>query len=293
MARLLLKEVLPSVNKFNLDDVEGVTDFLRYGRITVLHFGWLMLERIKIVLVGTSHSGNIGSVARAMKTMGLSRLCLVQPKAELDGHAYALAAGASELLSTAEQFDSLAPAVADCGLVVGASARSRTLSWPMLEPRACGELAITESTQHEVALVFGRENNGLTNDELQLCNYHVCIPANPDYSSLNLAMAVQIVAYEARVAYLAGLQVTGQAVEDASDTLYPSSAQMENFYQHLEQTLDETGFIVRQHPGLVMTKLKRLFNRARPEEAEYNILRGILTSVQKRIKAAGTEQGQG
>ncbi|MCH8538180.1 MAG: tRNA (cytosine(32)/uridine(32)-2'-O)-methyltransferase TrmJ [Alkalimonas sp.] len=247
-----------------------------------------MLERIKIVLVGTSHSGNIGSVARAMKTMGLSRLCLVQPQAEIDGHAYALAAGASELLSSAEQFDSLAPAVADCGLVVGASARSRTLSWPMLEPRACGELAIAEAAQHEVALVFGRENNGLTNEELQLCNYHVCIPANPDYSSLNLAMAVQIVAYETRVAYLAGQQ----AGAEAADIKYPSSAQMENFYQHLEQTLDETGFIVRQHPGLVMTKLKRMFNRARPEEAEYNILRGILTSIQKRIKAASSEQGQ-
>jgi tRNA (cytidine32/uridine32-2'-O)-methyltransferase len=277
------------VNKFNLDGVEGVTVFPGYGRILVLQFGWLMLERIKIVLVGTSHSGNIGSVARAMKTMGLSRLCLVQPKVELDGHAYALAAGASELLSSAEQFDSLAPAVAGCGLVVGASARSRTLSWPMLEPRACGELAITESAQHEVALVFGRENNGLTNEELQLCNYHVCIPANPEYSSLNLAMAVQIVAYETRVAYLAGQQ----SIAETAEIQYPSSAQMENFYQHLEQTLDETGFIVRQHPGLVMTKLKRMFNRARPEEAEYNILRGILTSVQKRIKAVLPDQGQG
>lgn len=260
---------------------KSVTDFVGYGRLRGLQRGWFMLDRIKIVLVGTSHSGNIGSVARAMKTMGLRRLTLVQPQAEVDGHAYALAAGASELLSTAEQFDSLAPAVADCGLVVGASARSRTLSWPMLEPRACGELAIAEAAQHEVALVFGRENNGLTNEELQLCNYHVCIPANPDYSSLNLAMAVQIVAYETRVAYLAGQH----AGAGAAETQYPSSAQMENFYQHLEQTLDETGFIVRQHPGLVMTKLKRLFNRARPEEAEYNILRGILTSIQKRMKA--------
>lgn len=271
-------------NKFKHAGTESVTGLLRYGRIRILNSGWPMLNRIKIVLVGTSHSGNIGSVARAMKTMGLSRLCLVQPKVELDGHAFALAAGASELLSSAEQFDCLASAVADCGLIVGASARSRTLSWPMLEPRACGELAITESTQHEVALVFGRENNGLTNDELQLCNYHVCIPANPEYSSLNLAMAVQIVAYETRVAFLTKREVSADAA-DAADTVYPSSSQMENLYQHLEQTLDDTGFIVRQHPGLVMTKLKRMFNRARPEEAEYNILRGILTSVQKRINA--------
>lgn len=246
-----------------------------------------MLDQIKIVLVGTTHSGNIGSVARAMKTMGLSRLCLVQPKAELDGHAYALSAGASELLSQAEQFDVLGPAVADCGLVVGASARSRTLSWPMLEPRACAELAVKEAATHSVALVFGRESSGLSNDELQLCNYHVCIPANPEYSSLNLAMAVQIVAYEVRVAALA---VQSQ-VEASDDTAYPSSSQMENFYQHLQQTLDQTGFIIRQHPGLVMTKLRRLFNRARPEEAEYNILRGILTSVQKRIAKSGQNPG--
>ena len=239
-----------------------------------------MLEQIKIVLVGTSHSGNIGSVARAMKTMGLSRLCLVQPKAEVDGQAYALAAGASELLSQAEHFDALGPAVADCGLVVGTSARSRTLSWPMLEPRSLGELAVQEAHSHQVALVFGRESSGLSNDELQLCNYHVCIPANPEYSSLNLAMAVQIIAYEVRMAALA----QQQAAQPLEPVAYPDSSQMENFYQHLEQTLDQTGFIIRQHPGMVMTKLRRLFNRARPEEAEYNILRGMLTSVQKRIR---------
>ena len=244
-----------------------------------------MLDQIKIVLVGTTHSGNIGSVARAMKTMGLSRLCLVQPKAELDGHAYALSAGASELLSQAEHFDTLEHAIADCGLVVGTSARSRTLSWPMLEPRALGELAVKEAASHSVALVFGRESNGLSNEELQLCNYHVCIPANPEYSSLNLAMAVQIIAYEVRVAALA--KVAQPDIQDAIS--YPTASQMDNFYQHLEQTLDQTGFIIRQHPGLVMTKLRRLFNRARPEEAEYNILRGILTSVQKRL-AGGDQQ---
>lgn len=241
-----------------------------------------MLEQIRIVLVGTSHTGNIGSVARAMKTMGLSRLCLVAPKELPDGQSYALAAGASDILANAQVYESLAEAVADCGLVIGSSARSRTLSWPVLEADECGQKAIEEAAQHAVALVFGRENNGLSNEELQLCNYHVCIAANPEYSSLNLAMAVQIITYEVRKSWLA-LQ---QGTLTAEQTAYPTSDQMENFYQHLEDTLNQTGFIIKQHPGVVMTKLKRLFNRARPEEAEYNILRGILTSIQR----LGTQQ---
>lgn len=236
-----------------------------------------MLNQIRIILVGTTHTGNIGSVARAMKTMGLSELYLVAPKELPDGQAYALSAGASDILANAKVFDTLQQAIKDCALVIGSSARSRTLSWPMLEPRECGVKAVLEAEKQPVALVFGRESSGLTNEELQLCNYHVCIPANPEYSSLNLAMAVQIVTYEVRMAWL-----QQQSVASVSDeTAYPTSEQMSNFYQHLEDTLNETGFIIKQHPGVVMTKLKRLFTRARPEEAEYNILRGILTSVQR------------
>jgi tRNA (cytidine32/uridine32-2'-O)-methyltransferase len=236
-----------------------------------------MSDQIRIILVGTTHTGNIGSVARAMKTMGLSALYLVAPKELPDGQAYALSAGASDILATAKVFDTLQDAISDCGLVVGSSARSRTLSWPMLEPRECGIKAVQEAATQPVALVFGRESSGLSNEELQLCNYHVCIPANPEYSSLNLAMAVQIITYEVRMARLQQASQP-QAVEDVA---YPSSEQMHSFYQHLEQTLNDTGFIIKQHPGVVMTKLKRLFTRARPEEAEYNILRGILTSVQR------------
>lgn len=236
-----------------------------------------MLNQIRIILVGTSHTGNIGSVARAMKTMGLSELYLVAPKELPDGQAYALSAGASDILANAKVFDTLQQAIKDCALVIGSSARSRTLSWPMLEPRECGVKAVLEAEKQPVALVFGRESSGLTNEELQLCNYHVCIPANPEYSSLNLAMAVQIVTYEVRMAWLQQQSVASVSEE----TAYPTSEQMNNFYQHLEDTLNETGFIIKQHPGVVMTKLKRLFTRARPEEAEYNILRGILTSVQR------------
>ncbi|KUM54279.1 tRNA (cytosine(32)/uridine(32)-2'-O)-methyltransferase TrmJ [Rheinheimera sp. EpRS3] len=249
-----------------------------------------MLNQIRIILVGTTHTGNIGSVARAMKTMGLSELYLVAPKELPDGQAYALSAGASDILAHAKVFDTLQQAISDCALVVGSSARSRTLSWPMLEPRECGVKAVQEAEKQPVALVFGRESSGLTNEELQLCNYHVCIPANPEYSSLNLAMAVQIVTYEVRMAWLQQAAQQQAAAPTADEAAYPSSEQMSNFYQHLEDTLNETGFIIKQHPGVVMTKLKRLFTRARPEEAEYNILRGILTSVQRYGRKAQGEK---
>jgi tRNA (cytidine32/uridine32-2'-O)-methyltransferase len=249
-----------------------------------------MLDQIRIILVGTTHTGNIGSVARAMKTMGLSKLYLVAPKELPDGQAYALSAGASDILANAKVFDTLQEAISDCGLVVGSSARSRTLSWPMLEPRECGVKAVQEAASQPVALVFGRESSGLTNEELQLCNYHVCIAANPEYSSLNLAMAVQIVTYEVRMAWLQLASQQQAAVPTVDEVVYPSSEQMSNFYQHLEQTLNDTGFIIKQHPGVVMTKLKRLFTRARPEEAEYNILRGILTSVQRYGRKAQGEK---
>ena len=133
-----------------------------------------MLENIRIVLVNTSHTGNIGSAARAMKTMGLSQLILVDPVSAPDGKSSALAAGAGDVLANAKTVSTLAEAVTDCGLVIGTSARSRTLSWPMLEPRECGEKLINEVAKYPVALVFGRENNGLSNEELQQCHFHVC-----------------------------------------------------------------------------------------------------------------------
>lgn len=235
-----------------------------------------MLDQICIVLVNTSHTGNMGSAARAMKTMGLTQLVLVDPQALPDDNAMALAAGASDVLANARIVSTLDEAIADCGLVIGTSARSRTLSWPMLDPRKAGEKAVEEGVKHPVALVFGRERTGLTNDELQKCHYHVAIAANPEYSSLNLAMAVQTLCYEVRMHWL-----QDQAPEVENEADYPSADQLEGFYQHLEQTLLKTGFIADDHPGQVMSKLRRLFNRARPETVELNILRGILTSVQK------------
>ncbi len=238
-----------------------------------------MLQNIRIVLVETSHTGNMGSTARAMKTMGLSNLYLVNPLMRPDLQAVTLASGASDIIDSAKVVATLEDAIKDCSLVLGASARSRALEWPMLEPRACGVRAIQESEHAPVALLFGRERAGLTNNELQKCHYHVAIPSNPDYTSLNLAMAVQILAYDLRLAYLDYQKTRVEPPQE--EVIYPLSEDLEHFYQHLEQILKRTNFIRTARSGRVMSRLRRLFNRARPEAREINILRGILASIEK------------
>jgi tRNA (cytidine32/uridine32-2'-O)-methyltransferase len=254
-----------------------------------------LLDQVRIVLVNTSDCRNIGSAARAMKTMGLSQLILVDPIEMPNGQAQALAAGATDVLANAKVVSTLEEATADCGLVVGTSARSRTLPWPMLEPRGCGEKMIAEAEEYPVAIVFGRESSGLTNEELQLCHFHVQIPANPEYSSLNLAMAVQTLSYEIRTSFLLshdqdyqerstgnGNSIAKTSSED--NEVYPVVEETERFYEHFEKALKATGFIVENHPGLVMTKLRRLFNRARPDVKEIKMMRGILASMERTAK---------
>ena len=236
-----------------------------------------MLDNVRVILIGTSHPGNIGSAARAMKTMGLSNLVLVDPECEVDGKSIALSAGATDVLKNHRVCATLDEAIADCGLVIGASARPRTLEWPMLDPREMGEKVIIEGDKYPVAIVFGRENSGLSNDELHKCHFHVFIPANPEYSSLNLAMAVQTLTYETRMAFLSTKSYPVQEEE------YPLSEELESMFNHLEATLKETGFIVPAHPGLVMTKLRRFFHRARPEVKELRMWRGICSSIQKAV----------
>lgn len=248
-----------------------------------------LLKKVRIVLVNTSDCRNIGSAARAMKTMGLSELILVNPLEMPNGQAQAMAAGATDVLSGAKVVSSLEEAIKNCGLVVGTSARSRTLPWPMLEPRGCGEKLIAEAGEYPVALVFGRENSGLTNDELQLCHFHVQIPANPEYSSLNLAMAVQTLSYEVRTSFLAHQQKAFTLEEDEE---YPLVDESERFYQHFEEALKSTGFIVPSHPGLIMTKLRRLFNRARPDAKELKMMRGILSSVERAAAGKASKDQQ-
>ncbi len=242
-----------------------------------------LLDNVRIVLVNTSDCRNIGSAARAMKTMGLSELILVDPIEMPNGQAQALAAGATDVLANAKVVSTLEEAIADCGLVVGTSARSRTLPWPMLEPRGCGEKLIDEAQNFPVALVFGRESSGLTNDELQLCHFHVQIPANPEYSSLNLAMAVMTLSYEVRTSFLAAEEKGYKKAESAEEE-YPVVEETERLYEHFENALKATGFIVPSHPGLVMTKLRRLLNRARPDNKEVKMLRGMLASVDRAAK---------
>ncbi|GED23058.1 RNA methyltransferase [Halomonas halmophila] len=247
-----------------------------------------MLERIRIVLVGTSHPGNIGGTARAMHNMGLSDLALVAPRCEpISAETVSRASGADTLVHQARSVESLEDAVGDCTLVVGASARSRTLPWPMLTPRQLGarlpdELADTDS---RIALVFGREDSGLTNAEMQRCHAHVHIPTNPDFSSLNLAAAVQVVTYECRLAWLEG---AGDAEAPATEPL-ASHQELEHYFEHLERTLVEIGFHDPAMPRQLMARLRRYTFKARPERLELNILRGILTATQRQVAAAQAE----
>jgi tRNA (cytidine32/uridine32-2'-O)-methyltransferase len=237
-----------------------------------------MLKSIRIVLVEPSHPGNIGATARAMKTMGLSSLVLVNPQARPDAQSVALAAGAGDLLKTVTIVDSLSEAIGDCGLVLGLSARTRGLSWPALTPRQCATVALQEAYQHPVALLFGTERNGLSNDDLQQCHYQITIPANPHYSSLNLAMAVQIITYEL---YSASLEQSTSLTVIDHGAEYPSVAALGDFYRHLARALNHSGFIRPQGSGQVLPQLRRLFTRARLEGRELSLLRGILTTIEK------------
>lgn len=237
-----------------------------------------MLKSIRIVLVEPSHPGNIGATARAMKTMGLDSLYLVNPQATPDAQSTALAAGAGDVLDTLTIVDSLPEAIGDCGLVIGLSARVRTLAWPALTPRHCATVALREARQHPVALLFGTERNGLSNDALQQCHYQVTIPANPHYSSLNLAMAVQIITYELYSAYCE--QRIPLATVDCL-TEYPSVVALDDFYRHLARVLEAIGFIRPQGSGQVLPQCRRLFTRARLERKELSLLRGILSAIEK------------
>jgi tRNA (cytidine32/uridine32-2'-O)-methyltransferase len=263
------------------------------------------LTRIRIVLVQTSHPGNIGAVARAMKNMGLTKLILVNPKDYPSGVALGRAASALDILDNADVVDSLDAAIADCGLVIGTSARSRSIPWPMVNPEECAQKLVTASGKNDVALVFGREDRGLSNDELQLCHFHVQIPTNEDYSSLNVAAAVMVLCYEVRKAALAALagagggEGAGDSAGKQSDagthdkTIEPFSdvwdqplatvADIESFLAHLEKVLIRLDFHDPDNPRQLMSRLRRLCTRIRPDTMEINILRGILTSTEQQL----------
>lgn len=242
------------------------------------------LDNIRIVLVNTSHPGNIGGVARAMKNMGLSRLYLVEPRQFPHEEADWRAASAGDVLQSAVVTPTLEEAIGDCQFVVGTSARERRIPWPLLDPRQCAQRMASASSQQQVAVLFGREDRGLTNEELKLCNLHLHVPTAEAYSSLNLAMAVQIVCYELRM--LQAQPALPRSEDDHWDTPFTSVENMERFYVHLEQTLTDIEFLDPAAPRQLMSRLRRLYSRVRLDEMELNILRGILTETQKWVARA-------
>ncbi len=231
---------------------------------------------IRFVLFEPTHPGNVGAAARALKTMGFSELVLVNPGCEIDGVARARSSGALDVLLNARIVPTLANAIDGCGFVVGTSSRRRRLAWPELDPRECAAEVIAASRDRPAAIVFGAERAGLTNAEMDRCNALLYVPSNPEYSSLNLAMAVQIVAYELRWAQ--GIDCKPQDPESAP----ASTGDVELFYQHLERVMLDSGFLKAEQPRALMRRLRRLFNRARLDEKELNIMRGLLTALTSR-----------
>lgn len=235
-----------------------------------------LLDHCVVVLVGTSHPGNIGAAARAMKTMGLSQLRLVAPKEYPHESATSRASGADDVLDAAEVFSELSAAVADCQLVMGASARLRGLEWPFYDPRVAGEQAIANAQQGKVAIVFGREKSGLSNTELAQCQYLIHIPSTAEFGSLNLAAAVQVLAYEVRMAALAG------AIPAYERSEIPAPAgEFEAFFTHLQRVITDIGYFDPSNPRHLLTRLRRFFLRAEADHDELNIMRGILAAVEK------------
>jgi len=233
-----------------------------------------MTAQVRIVLIEPSHPGNIGSVARAMKNMALSELVLVRPRSFPHAEANALAAGADDILAGARIVDSVAEALADCGYIAGTTSRPRSYYWEFTTPRDVAGRIAELPEENRAALLFGSERYGLATDDLQYCNVLVRIPANPDYCSLNLAMSVQLLAYElfmARENPRSHIQL---------ELPLAASADVEHFYAHLHQVLNEIDF--EDRTGHLMERLRRLFNRAQLDRNELNILRGILSAVQGR-----------
>jgi tRNA/rRNA methyltransferase/tRNA (cytidine32/uridine32-2'-O)-methyltransferase len=236
-----------------------------------------VLSTIKIVLVGTTHPGNIGAVARAMKNMTMTNLCLVSPKIFPSADATSRASGADDVLARARLCSTVEEAIADCELVIGASARPRTISWPEITPRDCAEKIVLQEPGRKVAIVFGRENSGLGNNELDLCHLLLRIPCNNEYSSLNLAAAVQIVCYELFVA--SGIKSDIQ-IGDKGQQPMATAGQIESFYGHLAEALVDIGFMHPEKSKSIMRRLRRIYNRIQLDTKELDILRGILTMSQ-------------
>ncbi|WP_298610050.1 RNA methyltransferase [uncultured Thiothrix sp.] len=242
-----------------------------------------LLDQLCIVMIQTSHPGNIGSAARAMKTMGIHDLRLVNPTRFNSPEVKALASGADDILANARLCSTLQEALADCHYVIGTSARSeRSLRWPQMDARACGTWVAEHLPQQKIALVFGRERTGLTNEELEHCQALVHIPMAFDFFSLNIAAAIQIICYECMMAVRQSQTVQALSSTSDLDEEPATAAAMESFFTHLETTLIEVDYLDPENPRLLMRRLRRLFGRINPTQSEVNILRGMLSAFQGR-----------
>ena len=271
----------------SLPSVSMSTDSTAFEADTGQPVSRLPASRLSIVLVGTQHPGNIGAAARAMKTMGLSRLVLVAPEKAPDRDTMAMAAGADDLVAAAPVFATLADAIAECRLVLGCTARSRRIQLEQLLPRDAAARAVAAAGSAEVALVFGRERTGLDNNELQLCHAAVHIPSDPDFSSLNLAAAVQVLSYELRMAsFDTPVEAAIQATMPSNPNPPASHAELEGFFAQLADALDAIDFHKGRAPESAMRKLRRLYLRGGLDSAEIRLLRGVLADTQRMARLA-------
>ena len=241
-----------------------------------------MLDQFKVILSHTTHPGNIGATARAMKVMGLSKLRLVNPKHFPSAEATERASKASDLLTNAEVFNSTEEAIADCRLVVGASVRTRSLPTRLVTPRELTEIIAAKPENVPIALLFGTENSGLTNEELHLCHFQVYIPTNSDYSSLNLSQAVQLIAYELRLTFSGMQQLPEQRVIDNERVI--NRNQLDGLLNHLKSVMVDVGYLNTAHQKQIDNRLSRLFSRSDMTESEFKILRGFLSSIEMKIE---------
>lgn len=251
------------------------------------------LNGIRIVMIQTSHTGNMGAAARAMKVMGLSELYLVKPKSAPDEQSIAMSSNATDILDNAVIVETLSEAISGCQLVVGTSARhERTLAWDIQDSRSCGELIAKHASSQEnakVAVLFGRESSGLTNEELAVCQHLVHIPTNPDYSSLNVASAVQILSYECRLAAM-NLEENSDSNDteknESADDEWVNADDLDSYFDHLTKVMVDVDFLDPENPRYLLPRLRRLYSRSGITRSEMNILRGMLASIQKQIKKA-------
>ena len=241
-----------------------------------------LLNSIKVVLVGTTHPGNIGATARAMKNMGIVNMALVEPKEFPSDIATYRSKAAKDVLENAEVFDTLKMAISDCELVIGTSARERKVPWPILNPKDASQEVSRGSLNNKVAVVFGREDRGLTNEELGLCNIHVHIPTDPEYSSLNLSQAVQIMVYEIRSAILENEGNEGN--EGNWDVEFADNDQTERLISHMDELMQEVDFYEIDNPRKLLLRVRRFFKRSRLDVMEVNIFRGLFAAIQKKLK---------